>query len=248
MGIAREAWSSSVWLEAWEQGMARPAAQRALLLLGSAFPAESPALLASYSIGQRNALLLTLREGLFGSRFAGVATCPRCDQRLELDFETNDIRASPPDEPPESLTLDVAGYAVRFRLPNSEDLAALTDNGDPEAIQRALLARCLLSAQRGGEEVSAEALPADVMEALAEAMEQADPQANIVFSLTCPACGHGWQTVLDVPAYLWGELDAWARRALREVHYLASAYGWSERDILNMRPWRRRVYMEMIGQ
>jgi hypothetical protein len=33
---------------------------------------------------------------------------------------------------------------------------------------------------------------------------------------------------------------------LREVHILASAYGWREDDILAMSPARRRIYLEML--
>jgi hypothetical protein len=235
-------------LEVWEKGMTQPAVQKALLLLSVAFPEESPAALAQRSIGQRNALLLTLREWLFGSQFVSVATCPQCGERLELNFETADIRAMPPSEPAESLALDVAGYVVQFRLPNSADLAMVLGYEDPVVAQRVLLERCLLSAQHAGEETSAEALPAEVVETIVETMDQADPQANIQLSLTCPACAHQWQAILDILTYVWRELDAWARRILREVHYLASVYGWSEHDILNMRPWRRQIYMEMIGR
>ena len=53
-------------LEVWENGMRQTADQKALRLLGAAFPEESPASLTQWRIGQRNALLLTLREWLFG--------------------------------------------------------------------------------------------------------------------------------------------------------------------------------------
>jgi hypothetical protein len=37
-----------------------------------------------------------------------------------------------------------------------------------------------------------------------------------------------------------------ARRLLIEVHSLASAYGWSETDILSMSEPRRALYLEMV--
>ena len=240
--------SPTALLEVWEKGMTQPAIQKALLLLNAAFPEEAPATLAQRSIGQRNALLLTLREWLFGPQFVSVASCPACGERLELQFETSDIRVTPAHEPAESLALEVAGYAVQFRLPTSTDLATVQSYEDPAVVQQVLLEHCLLSARHDGEETPIAALPAEVVTAMAEAMEQADPLANIELALSCPACGHPWQAVLDILAYAWSELDAWARRVLREVHYLASAYGWSEHDILNMRPWRRQIYKEMIGR
>ena len=257
MGVEMERMSPSALLDVWEQGVAQPAVHKALLLLHALLPDESPEALAARSIGQRNSLLLTLREWLFGAQFESVAMCPECGERLELFFETADIRAEAPREPEvtpapeEALGLDVAGYAVQFRLPNSADLASVMGYEDPAAAQRVLLARCVLSVDHAGVPVDGdtpETLPAEVVDAIVDGMEQADPQANIVLALTCPACGHEWQAVLDILTYVWDELDAWARRALREVHYLASTYGWSEAEILNLRPWRRQIYMDLIGR
>jgi hypothetical protein len=51
----------------------------------------------------------------------------------------------------------------------------------------------------------------------------------------------------DIVSHLWTELDAWARRMLREVHALAATYGWSEAEILRMSATRRRAYLDLIG-
>ncbi|HER34044.1 MAG TPA: phage baseplate protein [Halothiobacillaceae bacterium] len=239
--------SPSLLLEVWEQGAAQPAPQQALLLLGAAFPEESADALAQLSIGQRNALLLTLREWLFGPHFVSGAACPQCAERVELTFEAGDIRAGGNGSVAPLLHVDLAGYAVDFRLPNSADLVAVAGAGDPPAIERAVLERCVVSVRHTGKDTPARQLPAEVATAVIDAMDRADPQANIQLSLTCPACGHAWQAFLDLLPYVWRELDAWAHRALRDVHYLASAYGWSEREILNMRPSRRQIYLDMIG-
>jgi hypothetical protein len=235
-------------LEVWELGMRQANDQKALTLLRAALPEETWASLAQWSIGRRNALLLSVREGLFGPQFIGAARCPACAERLELNFRTDDIRATPTMEVAEPLTLEASDYQVIFRLPTSEDLALVRGYEDAEVVARLLLKRCLLSVRRRGEETSVEALPAEIVEAVEKTMGQADPQANIQLSLTCPGCGHQWLAHFDILTYIWKEMDAWARRVLREVHYLASAYGWSETDILNMRPWRRHLYLDMIGR
>jgi hypothetical protein len=51
----------------------------------------------------------------------------------------------------------------------------------------------------------------------------------------------------DIASYFWDEINAWANRILREVHILASRYGWSERDILALSPWRRQFYLDMVN-
>jgi hypothetical protein len=95
--------------------------------------------------------------------------------------------------------------------------------------------------------VAVDLLPADVLGAVEDQMAAADPQADVRLALSCPACGHQWQEVFDIVSFLWGEVQAWALRLLREVHTLASAYGWSEADILALSPQRRQMYLEMVG-
>ena len=54
-----------------------------------------------------------------------------------------------------------------------------------------------------------------------------------------------WATIIKGTATRQ-EIHAWAKRTLREVHTLASAYGWSEREILSMSAVRRALYLEMV--
>jgi hypothetical protein len=45
---------------------------------------------------------------------------------------------------------------------------------------------------------------------------------------------------------VWRELDEWAERTLHEIHVIASNYGWSESEILELSARRRQTYVEMI--
>lgn len=232
-------------LRAWELGLSQLPPERALTLLAAADPETSHAALAQLSIGQRDARLLALREQTFGRRVVALATCPACDHPLELDFLTSDIQAEPRAGERGDLTLEIDGYHVSFRLPDSRDLLALaqSDSGDE---RRQLLERCLVAVEREGQEVSSGELPASVVAAVNETMATADPQADVELALCCPGCEHNWLASFDVFAFFWDELTAWAQRLLQEVHLLASIYGWSEADILAMSALRRRLYLEMI--
>ena len=64
---------------------------------------------------------------------------------------------------------------------------------------------------------------------------------------TCLGCGHPWQPLFDIATLLWTELTNLARSLIEEVDALASAYGWSERDILALGGRRRRAYLELAG-
>jgi hypothetical protein len=65
--------------------------------------------------------------------------------------------------------------------------------------------------------------------------------------MSCPACQHEWLAMFDILSFFWTEIEAWAYRTLRQVHTLASAYGWREADVLAISAWRRQRYLEMVG-
>ncbi|MDC0767020.1 hypothetical protein [Streptomyces sp. HD] len=136
------------------------------------------------------------------------------------------------------------GWDVEFRLPGVADLTAAARAADP---RMALLARCLVSATRDGAAVGAGDLPVPVQRRIAEAVEAADPGADVTLNIACPECGAATRAELDIASYLWTELDAWARDLLLDVHLLATSYGWSEPEILALSPLRRRYYLELCA-
>src|SRR5271157_2548071 len=110
-------------LRVWESGLTQGSVERALTLLGAACPDTPRESLASLTIGQRDAGLLTLREWTFGSRVDSVVACPACGQRMELAFDVADVRVSGSEAA--ELSMTVADYDLRLRPPNSLDMAAI---------------------------------------------------------------------------------------------------------------------------
>jgi hypothetical protein len=237
--------SAADLLTVWERGLSQSPAQRALTLLSLACTDTAVDRLAQFSIGQRDAHLLALREQTFGPQLASIAACPACGVRLEFCLNAGDI-TSPVEEGGKVLSLTHGDYEVQFRLPNSLDLATLDPGRDGETNRQLLLQRCVITAQREEKEIATAELPAEVIAAVAQDMAEAEPQADVQLALTCPQCRHTWQTPLDIVSYFWAEIRAWASRILREVHILAAAYGWREADVLALSPCRRQAYLEMI--
>ncbi|MBD0326351.1 MAG: phage baseplate protein [Pyrinomonadaceae bacterium] len=248
-------------LEAWERGLNRSSLERALLLL-SAATGVSLAHLSRLSIGERDARLLKLRETAFGSELSVLAECPACHERLEMTFNVADLcvgqkRAEPSsssqeiafhnDAPPQTFSLAVEAYEISFRLPDSRDLLALARHADADAARRVLLSRCILKATFDGADVSFDQLPAGVLTAIEERIAEIDPQADVRLALSCTQCTQPWEEIFDINSFFWTEINAWAKRILREVHTLARAYGWRERDILEMSAWRREFYLNMVA-
>jgi len=239
--------SASGLLRLWERSGTQPRVQQALMLLAAACPDAPTDDLARMSVGRRDGLLLELREHLFGSRLESLASCPACGERLQLAFNVSDVCVKTGESLAEPQRIQVDDYEVGFRLPDSNDQAAMAMSGNIEEGRRLLLSRCLLEVKRYGEAQPIDLVPESVLLAVSKQMAEADPQADVQLDLSCPACGHVWSSAFDIVSYLWQEIDSWARRTLRDIHNLAAAYGWREVDILNMSARRRQCYLEMIG-
>jgi hypothetical protein len=233
-------------LRAWESGLAQPPLQRSLTLLAEAAqePVEAMALL---SLGQRDGRLLNLRERTFGEDVAAVASCPLCAAHLEMDFRTADLKVGTYSKSSESSTLPFKDHQLRWRAPNSLDLIAIAGEHDPAAARRRLLERCISDITHHDSPGAFEDLSAEILTAVVEQIAESDPQADVQIAVDCPECGHQWQASFDIATFFWNEIHAWAQHTLRDVHNLALAYGWSERDILAMSPWRRQFYLGCIA-
>lgn len=237
---------ASELLQIWERGAGTPPALAILPLLLAACPEIPAERLPRLTIGERDALLLTQREWMFGPQLEAAATCPHCAERLEFALAVNDLRATPALRDGRQLgqsaplSAEIEGYQIEFRPPVIAD-------AQQAATLEQLLERCLLSISKDGEPQTARALSPTVIEALNHQMAAADPQADAQMVLNCPACGHDWLAPFDIAAFLWEEIQTWAQRTLLEIHQIARAYGWSEAEILALTPARRQIYLSMIG-
>jgi hypothetical protein len=82
--------------------------------------------------------------------------------------------------------------------------------------------------------------------AVADAMATHDPLVAFAVSCACPACGTARDHPVDLEAAVLARLGARRRSLLRELHTLASRYGWTESEILAVAPARRAQYLALI--
>ena len=241
--------SSHAIVQLWETGQRQHPLERMLTLLTAALPGVPRSDLLNLSVGQRDAYLLMLRERSFGSQFAGFAACPHCQERLECQFTVADIwsGAAPVASLGQELPLQIEDYMVQMRLPTQADLLAIVGSRNVEVARASLLERCVREVIHNGKAIAATALPDEIVTAIGEQILQLDPQAEVQLTLHCPSCEHSWSVLFDITTFLWAEISSQARRLLREVHLLASAYGWHEADILAMSAIRRQYYLEMVA-
>jgi hypothetical protein len=227
--------SDAELLDLWDRGAPLHPLDRSLAALGTALP-EADASPADWPLGMRNQALAELQCRCFGPRLSAWAACPRCAERMEFSLDAQDLARASAAKP----TPTVSARGGTFRLPTSRDLARAARAADQDQAAHELLAACRL------DDGAPRAWSREESEAIGEALAQADPLAEFRLGLACAACGHQWQEALDIGAFLWAGIEARARRLLMDVHALASAYGWSEAEILALSAPRRAHYLEAV--
>lgn len=237
-------------LTAWEVGRRASTVQRSVLLLGALLPQLDGDALLGLTLGDRDERLLTVHRQLFGPALECVVRCPACAADLELELAVDALLAGGggDDDAPEERTVEAGAWRVAVRALTLRDVLDAGAAPDLAEARRVLLARAVVSAiGPDGAHGDPAALPAAVEAAVEAELERRNPTGALELGLRCPDCEHDWTAPLDLPAYVWAEVDGWAQRTLVEVHALATAYGWREADILALSVPRRAAYLEMAG-
>ena len=239
--------SAATRLDLWQAAEERDPVGRVLLLASAGGGADDEGALARLPLGRRDAHVLALHRALADGPLEASARCPDCGEPAEFAVDPDALLEHAADAAPPS-ELEAAGLVVSWRCPDSRDVAAAAAAGDAEGAERVLLGRCVTAATDPDGEVGGSELPPDAREALARAMADADPLAEVLVDVSCPACGASFVTDLDVGAFVWAELRADAHRLLREVDALARTYGWTESEVLALDDARRAAYLGLARE
>ena len=232
-------------LALWESGRALHPLDWGLLAVNTMFPGTQPDSAADWPIGRRNRALVEMQLACFGPALRGWTSCRRCADKLEFALDGLALTESP--LPKQGEPIVVSGRT--FRLPTSRDLARVAAGGDPRKAVVALVEMCRINGEAGPVEQSFSTeidWTEEDLDAIGDKMALADPLGEIILHFDCPECGESFDDNLDLPTFLRAEIEGRAKRLLREVHMLASAYGWGEAEILSLNPARRQFYLEMV--
>jgi len=222
-------------LKLWEAGRSLGALDRAVLVASVASPDQQSA--ADWPLGARNRSLAQLHCDAFGGILRGYTACRQCGEHLEFEFDGHTVAAQPAVSSASQL-VPVGKWL--FRLPTSRDLAIAAEESGEQAAATRLLASCY-----SGTEPVTNWTDEDVNN-IGERLSEADPLAEILLHFDCPSCPASFDESLDLGGFVWAEIESQARRIFQDVHALASAYGWSESEILALSPARRSAYVEMV--
>ena len=232
----------------------RPALVTALLAACSTVEDAAPAALQQHwwqaSVSSRIAALLDLMvlsapAPAPAGRASSLSVTLRCEQgdcgaRFDVDVPAQAWARADDDD--ETLTLPrEGGEPLLLRRPNGADLQALRAPGaldaDPASLAQALLQRLCLAGTP----------PVAELSDLAAALAQADPLVDFSVHCACPECGTQADRAIDLEGQALQALALQQRALLRQVHLLATHYGWTEVEIFAVPAVRRRRYLEAIA-
>src|SRR5690242_10005739 len=113
--------SAAQILDVWEASTRAPPHRRSLALLESTSGLAREEL-AALPVGWCDALLLELREQLFGTHLECETHCPHCGDRLEFGLATAALRVAPSGLEQAVQQLELDGISVTFRAATVADL------------------------------------------------------------------------------------------------------------------------------
>lgn len=188
---------------------------------------------------------LTTRE----ERLTMALSCPQsgCRKTFEVSPAFADLLA---DAPGETNLAKIVQFplseaaALSLRLPTGRDQAewqGRTYNTPDDAV-RSIVQSLITSAPPGVEAT----LPEKIAN-LSTVMAEADPLTSFHIATTCPHCEQPVDIAVDLEAVALAQLATHRRSLLRDVHVLASRYGWSEADVLAIPTERRQEYRRLIS-
>jgi hypothetical protein len=142
--------------------------------------------------------------------------------------------------------MQLGSLVVEARSPDGLVLAAAVACPDVASARLALIRGCVRSAVRDGETIDGATLDDGELTRLGEALVESDPQAEVVVTMRCAACGEELSAVLDIAEFFWREITTASVQLLDDIHQLAVGYGWSEAQVLGLSARRRRQYVERV--
>ncbi len=219
-------------------------------------------------VGDRQYILLLLRQLTFGDKVQATISCPwrDCGERIDIDFNISEVPVTRCEQPqafyrmqvePDMLAgSDIPGLQagtpleIEFRLPNGADqevVGPYVAHNQSEALTL-LLTRCIKSIGQNEQAVAEiiNALCGKARHQIECEMEAHAPSVELTMETDCPECGRSFIAPFELQDFFFGELKVSTDLLYREVHYLAFHYHWSEEEIMRMPRERRRQYLDVL--
>jgi len=172
----------------------------------------SKELVAEMLIGDRDYLLLRLRQMAMGDQVEQVMRCPsvNCAEKADVEFQISElqVRRLEAIDPQYEFELseparkdDPKSQTVVLRLPSGQDQEAILDSKDlnPAVANTRLFARIVKKlGRRGLDEAEARGLPLKARHEITAFLRKISPGPDLEIDIQCPHCGHDMSFPFDL--------------------------------------------------
>ena len=194
------------------------------------------------SVPDRRFLMIELARRL-GQSFAWLThACEACGERFDFPLDLGELPVMPASKHYPSVVVTTARGRARLRVPTGADQIRVAAADDDAAAARLLAVLCLAPCDDATNGDLIEELSSDDLAAIDAAVEELAPKLPWAVEASCPACQKVNVIPIDAAAWLARVADG----PTLDVYDIASAYGWSERDILALTRTQRLKYLTLI--
>ena len=195
-----------------------------------------------WSLKKRLQALLAIAIKTRGSRLVLHAICPdpACGERIELPLDLTMFQQADLEE---TFVFDIDGRALQVRLPNGADQRRWLQHREEAVTALAKNLVIKVDGVRPGDDWH---FRDEWIDDFSVALEAHDALMTLQLNSACPACGRELKIAVDLEAQLLTSLSQVQRQLLLDVHLLALAYHWSERDVLALPTRRRHFYLMQL--
>jgi hypothetical protein len=159
----------------------------------------------SLQLGDRDYLLLRLRQMDLGDAVHQVVRCPSCGSKVDVDLLISELPVRRLDDPSASYQVALGGRLLRLRLPHGEDQAAIEDLAvaNPAAANTRLFARLVqdVDGQGAPTEDQVRAWPVALRAELGAWLATHLPGPDLFLDLACPHCKAEMRYAFDLNAF-----------------------------------------------
>lgn len=217
--------------EAVVDGASGPQAAIALLRRLAREADGAPLQVDALSVSQADRLLAALYGEIYDDRAECRLRCRGCGEGYEFTLLLSEVMAAQDAERPGPADLDGCWTLPddrRVRAPTLADLASAA--GPQDLLERVVV----------------EGDPQADAQAVTDFLERAAPVLSIDLDAACPHCARSEAVRFDLAQYLAARLAGERPFLIREVHLIASRYGWSQGEIMALSRADRRAFAGLI--
>ncbi len=197
-------------------------------------------LVRSLTVPDRQFLMRLLGIRLGSDRIWLTPSCSHCGKAFDVPVTQSELPVKPPGEGFPEATVETSLGNIRVRVPVGRDQEAIAGISDAQEARKVLARYCIVDAELMNRRV-VKLTETDLL-AIEAAVERISPELTVSVRADCPECRSPQSVPVDPYQCLRWNFSG----IFEEVHTIASAYHWSESQILSLTRSRRKRYLSLI--